>query len=1305
MNTRMRARSGSLVLSAALALSHAVAADAAAERAETLTITSAAVQTAVLDPARWTNAIPSARYFDALRPMLVRFPGIAEALYAALKEGYTVDRAVLLLEWERQEGARPERGRHGWGAEGEYTDKPGKWHVLARGLLRPWQSDIPAAAPTAEAYVNGLGFWSRAAARGDGTDRVPTVFGPVPLHGDAQVGTIDITGLLADRTYGSSLGARLRALEERGLQVTKLELFDPQYNGQEGDWFDVYSWRAGIGYMKIWVKEPKLVVTLKRGSDQDTGRLPDPLDFDKLVARLAKKPDGTSSMARPASWAKGVKAFTEKPADMPDWAWQRLQELHTLGGWRLGRLDVAPLLAADPETYATFGRYLADWPHYWAGHLTSDYALVPNAFPALLPPAVWDHLALYWEAWLHPEAADCEEPRLRSYFRQYTWSLGTQNFNFNAIAGSYLASQAFGYTHALADARYGIENIMLRLYEFYNGANQEVGDTYYQALSVAAVQMVAKYAQNPLDKLMGRIASEKQLEQIVSMYNPSLKRITHPMGRGEMKYQCAMQDGPYFALHTLSTNGVLMDLDQPYGREKYKIPLFGHEGPPARMALLAPWADAHWAHVVDGKALPWQSVARWWHMLPDNQAAAEWHINYLARHYALASRSEDGNPVTHVTAQWRRRDAPVARMEDLATLQLSFGGNARVEQAMASWGIVHHRNKLIALKALPPKGFLTFPPNPDYAGGWRAKDDARGKDAFNALNASAIIMTFGDVSQREVWIGDRKADALCGASSAPIDDPKHDFTQHLRTTGTNSVFAKTGDLITIKDGVSYVALIPLAFNALPRDQEVEVAYEWPVLYVHAFLYRGAQPISQEQWYGAEKKATAGFVIELGDASEYGSFDAFRAHMKQTALKAQWDDARDLADLEFTSGADTLAMGFRPWVMPQWNVFSETVQAPVFRRVNGAWPYLPEGIQRDTPWSVQGTTGRLEKNGAVLVSEAGYHAYLLAEPQSGIVTAYNPLPDPVFWKLALPGGAEVAADGRLGLLRVQADPKAGTLTVDYQLKAEQRARADLASALVLTGFATEPKVTLNGRPLTRLTQRKIGGRQARIVPLTDTAESRAVAARFDLAAAKWIEVARSNVRATCFRDWQIVGPFPNGGYAGQFFQLKDFGPEAGFRADATYTGIKPGEKAPEACEVRWRPLLGAGEATLSDQPVDLRGAFKPDCGVMAYAAATIVSDAERTVQLLTGGDERLGVWVNGVRVIFNKGYRIAMRDQDRVFIRLNKGENPVLLKLSHGYESWRLYFRLADEWGLPLAAGVHFKGAHGLTPAGGGAPVQ
>jgi len=1263
---------------------------------DSLTLTFEQPQTAVLDPAQWGKVAADARYFDALRPMLVRFPGAAAGLHTRLSAGYRIEKAELVLEWDKQEGANPERGRSGWGSEDAYRKDPGQWSVVAHPVLKPWSVNDPKLGPTADAYVNGLGFWRHAAARGDGDDRLPVTFGPRPLHADSKVAALDITAALRDPAYGKTLGARLRGLEERGFAVTKNELVDLKYNSQEGGWFDVYSWRVETGYMKIWVKAPKLVVTLRpdAAGARQAGNLPTPLDFPALVAGLTQHPDGQSSMTVPANWPALVAHYTGQPAGMPDWQWQRVQELRKLGGYNLGRINLDPLLSLDP---AKRDKYLANLltvaPHHWDGHLTSDFALAPSAYPDLFPPAVQDHLRLFWTGWLHPETADTENPRQRSYFRSYNWTLGTQNFNTNSIAGTYLASQFLQAPIPHADAKYGLENILNRIYGFYNGANQEAGDTYYQALSVSGLRMLGKYAQDPFDRLLGDITSQREVEQLISAYNPNLRRMTYPMGRGEIKYQLLFQDGPYHAIHTLSKQGALIEMDKRIGEDIHHVPVFGQEGLPGRYATLAPWGPEEWQHIVDDKAYPWMNYARVWNFDPDNGPSG-WTVHTLAHNYSLASRAELHGyaGVTPVTAQWRRAEKPVEHMEDLSTLQMSFGINGVFAQSIIHTAAVQHQSKLIAMSPLPFRNALATLPNPDYAGGWRTKDPNYNPKSYNALSVALAVMTFGDVSAREIWINDHKIDQLSGASSPPNPDPKYSWEQHLLTTGKNSVYAKDGDLILVKDGVTYAAFIPIAVDPFTRDQQVEVAYEWPVLYVNTFLYRDAKGLNLDDWYNATRKASAGYVIEMGDEREYGSFESFRKHMQVAKLSVTWNATGQYHDIAYRSGGDTLELGFKPWEMGK--VFSGGESGPVYLRVNGKAEYgLPRGIQRDTPWSVQGSTGRLEKNKAVLESEPGYRTYLLAEPMSGTYTAFNPIPDPIYFRFTTPGGVKVRADGRLGLTRVRVRPGESKAWIDYQLKADQRERTDLAGALVLTGFATVPEVVFNGEKLAKLATVSVDGQTGYVVPLAARVQTGKLPARLAAADSMWAKVAAA--QPGYFRDWYAVGPFENNDYAGENFQLKDYGPEKGLNLTATYTGVKAGEKGAEATPVRWQPLLKDGEPSLSDQPLDLLPRFDPARGVIAYLATTLVADADRQVQLLTGGDERLGVWVNGQRVAFSKGYRLAYRDQDRTLITLHKGENTVLLKLGHGYEQWRLYFRLADQYGLPVT-GISYKGPHGLT---------
>ena len=69
-------------------------------------------------------------------------------------------------------------------------------------------------------------------------------------------------------------------------------------------------------------------------------------------------------------------------------------------------------------------------------------------------------------------------------------------------------------------------------------------------------------------------------------------------------------------------------------------------------------------------------------------------------------------------------------------------------------------------------------------------------------------------------------------------------------------------------------------------------------------------------------------------------------------------------MTYRSGQDVMEAGFTTdfaqsevhYAVPP----GQHTKAVPYRRINGAWPYLPPGIDRDTTLSQQGTTGRLEK---------------------------------------------------------------------------------------------------------------------------------------------------------------------------------------------------------------------------------------------------------------------------------------------------------------------------------------------------------
>jgi len=1061
------------------------------------------VQTAVLDPADWDTPLPDELYFDALRPLLVRFPGSAEALYGRLKNGYRLEKAELVLEWAKQEGARPERGRHGWGADELYAGNPGQWHVLARPLRKPWSTDDPRTAPTFNAYINGRAFWGLGGGRAAG-DRGPDTFGPAPLYPappppkpvatepgdedlvepppavpDTSIARLDVTKVLTDPAYGKELGDRLRALEDCGFQLHKQETRDMKYRS-----FWAYDWSVGIGYMKIWVKTPRLVVTLVRDAKAPPpGALPPAAN---IAALAAKGITGTPTIYYPADLPQRAAKHLARPAGIPDWQWKRMQELFALGtdpgdvDLYLGRgYNFNTLFTGTKDDYLASMRTLLRMPpRTWHGHQTSDFAILAYAYRDLLPPAVEDHLRIYWDAWLHPEVANRDNigggnhrggP---SYFRGYTHGGGTMNFGHNATMGAYLAGQFLDAPNLLKDARGGMDNIA-RQYVFGTGAHQEIGDTYYHALTLAAAGAVAKWAEDPFDRLRARIWRDRLTEPLMSMYHAGLRHATHPMGRGGYYKHVFCQDGPTHVLHTLSPSGVLMHLEEltPKRRDTpaawgkvHGLEIIGDEGPPLRIGLLAPWTEPHLAAlsgaVTDGKPLPARVFAL--DYSPGCRGGG-WHVNFLGAHYALASRDNANHDygVTSVVGNWRKTPAQVARLEQCGTLLMGFERNARFmapANSTAEFGIVQRDGKLVALKAIPA---------PD-----RFEDK---KVPTLALQSTVALIDFGDAAQREVWVNDKKIAALSGAKPDPggdwlkrmtagmpilqaelPDDPDALDIPHVETpaenTRTKSVAAaKDGDIICIKDGVSYLGFIPIVVNPLERDRQVEISYEYPTLFIHAFLYRGAKGLDMNRYYHAEKKATAGFVVEMADATEYPTFDAFRAHMRAVKLAVAWNAEKKHAEVSYASGKDTLEMAFDPGRYPA-----------VSRKVNGQWPYLPPGIMRESSWAIQGSTGRIEKNGAVLESRPGRHAYLQSAPWADAVVAYNPMPDPMPWKLTLPGGQVVQANGQLGLARVAAHPKANTLYVEYAWRPGQQNDA-AATALHLFGYPKPPTVRVNEKP--------------------------------------------------------------------------------------------------------------------------------------------------------------------------------------------------------------------------------------------------
>ena len=538
------------------------------------------------------------------------------------------------------------------------------------------------------------------------------------------------------------------------------------------------------------------------------------------------------------------------------------------------------------------------------------------------------------------------------------------------------------------------------------------------------------------------------------------------------------------------------------------VPILGDEGRPQRFAILGPWADncmvdaVGWA--VDDKPLPWTVHAR--DSAPDSRRG--WHVNHLARHYALGSRDNVATIRHHyglfsAAAQWRREDRRVQDVYDLSTLHLSGGADDAYTTYMGPYSLVQKGGKLLAIKELLPRQHLDILHNAAVA---KAKKEALAalaaraptvesatKDAPDAvatdndlefdepadatpvapapgirsLHASVMVMSLGDVSAREVWINDRKADAVSGDHGERERQWQRFWGNSLPSAGP-SVTARDRDVIAIKDGVAYVGLIPFAANAAPRRRQAQISYAYPVMLVHTYCHDSETAIDPAKLYAATDVPLSGFVIEIGDATEHGNFEQFRKHLRQARLDLKWDAPTHLLHASYTSGDDALALT------------TTGRAAPVRRSVNAKWPYLPKGIQRESPWSIQGNTGRIEKGGATVVSEPGHQTYLLAVPEKDRYIGYNPLPDLIHWSMRVPGGVRIEADGKLSVTRVVVAPEARKLWVDCAARPAQ-VTPELATRLLVFGMARPPAVEVDGQAV-RATATEIDGDQAWSVAL-------------------------------------------------------------------------------------------------------------------------------------------------------------------------------------------------------------------------------
>ena len=184
---------------------------------------------------------------------------------------------------------------------------------------------------------------------------------------------------------------------------------------------------------------------------------------------------------------------------------------------------------------------------------------------------------------------------------------------------------------------------------------------------------------------------------------------------------------------------------------------------------------------------------------------------------------------------------------------------------------------------------------------------------------------------------------------------------------------KPGDWWFVQDGDTYVGVLPLEATHLrgPCKTTIEERTRQIVLYQDNYVGESIDGISDEDWV----KARSGFVVEMGDVAEYGSFDRFRDIMLQAAVTES--SVGFIRHIRYQRPGRQLEM--------KWHCYEENYP---LRRIDGRDQDVVHFLQ--SPEFSVGDT-ELRTHDSRLKTKPGEPAWLLSAASSRTYVAYQPQP--------------------------------------------------------------------------------------------------------------------------------------------------------------------------------------------------------------------------------------------------------------------------------------------------------------------------
>jgi len=462
------------------------------------------------------------------------------------------------------------------------------------------------------------------------------------------------------------------------------------------------------------------------------------------------------------------------------------------------------------------------------------------------------------------------------------------------------------------------------------GLGSEYNSPTYNPLSLSCVEAVAGLSQSLRARVVARVIAERLWSEIALHYHAPSSQFAAPQSRAYMHDTLCIGSALRYTLYPLLPGGVLLD------RESFPE-MKVHLQSVAEESLLRHFLDPRLAAICEHKQFPYLLQARKYRPFrsegPDSWPGGFFDtVTYMTGRYAVGSTQRTyagGNGTTPFQVHWTK--VPRAtKPGDAHTLYTRYRMNDAqpvLEGVFPEQGYIHplqYRNTTIVL--------------------YRPRLALNSK--MKTLCASALVPLPRQLDSLYVGYPPKKVKALPVSLKKPA-----------------SVFIQDGDV--------YVALHPLAVTDRGRKEALRLEEASRHLIVS---YYNLQSESETSWDESEFLATRnGFVVEVGDAKEYGSFDGFVRTVGHPTLEDTLEDG--IRTVSYSRQGRTMLVKQR--------VATHQYLARTYDGKEYVGPMLR------SPYIVASLGETVTVGDATLTSRAGEPKWLCAEPTTGSYVVLYP----------------------------------------------------------------------------------------------------------------------------------------------------------------------------------------------------------------------------------------------------------------------------------------------------------------------------